>query len=81
MPDQNPPTSSSDVGHQQSADGFIDVPTEVTSGGTLADNARLEHQPSATISNSCIDVSTIVGQLLLNNFCCVHHVITNYIST
>ena len=58
MPDQNPPTSSSDAGHQQSADGSVDVPTEVTSGGTLADNARLEHQPSATISNSCIDVST-----------------------
>ena len=55
MPDQNPPTSSSDAGHQQSTDGSIDVPTEVTSGGTLADNARLEHP---TISNSCIDVST-----------------------
>ena len=58
MPDQNPPTSSSDAGHQQSADGSVDVPTEVTSGGTLADNARLEHQPLATISYSCIDVST-----------------------
>ena len=57
MPDQNPPTSSSDAGHQQSADGSIDVSTEVTSSSTLADNARLEHQPSATISNSCIGVS------------------------
>ena len=56
IPDQNPPTLSSDAKHQQSADGSIDVPTELTSSSTLADNARLEHQPSATIS--CIDVST-----------------------
>ena len=55
MPDQNPSTLSNDAKHQQSADGSIDVPT---SSGTLADNARLEHQPLATISNSCIDVST-----------------------
>ena len=33
---KNPPTSSSDVGHQQSTDGSVDVPTEVTSGGTVA---------------------------------------------
>ena len=65
MLDQNPPTSSSDAGHQQSADGSIDVTTEAASSGnstelscTLADNARLEHQPLATISNSCVDVST-----------------------
>ena len=64
MPDQNPSTLFSDAGHQQSADGSIDVSTEAASSGnstefncTLADNARLEHQPSATISNSCIDVS------------------------
>ena len=50
MPDQNPPTSSSDAGHQQLADGYIDVSTEVASSDdstklscTLADNARLEH--------------------------------------
>lgn len=66
MPDQNPPTSSSDAEHQQSADDSIDVSTEVASSGNsteqlsciLSDNARLEHQPSATNSNSCIDVST-----------------------
>ena len=58
MPDQNPPTSSSDAGHQQSADGSIDVSTEVASSGILADNATLVHQPSTTINNSCIDVST-----------------------
>ena len=45
MPDQNPPTLSSDAGHQQSADGSIDVSTEVTSSNTLPDNARLEHRP------------------------------------
>jgi len=65
MPDQNPSTSSSDAGYQQSADGSIDVSTKVTSSGnstelscTLTNNARLEYQPSAAISNSCIDVST-----------------------
>ena len=35
---------------------FSDNSTELSC--TLADNARLEHQQSATISNSCIDVST-----------------------
>ena len=65
MPDQNPPTSSSDVGRQQSANGSIDVSTEVASSDnstelscTLPDNVRLEHEPSVTISNSCIDVAT-----------------------
>ena len=65
--DQNPHTSSSDAGHQQSANDSIDVCTEVASSGnstelngTLSDNdnARLQHQPSTTITNSCIDVST-----------------------
>ena len=37
---------------------LISVSTEVTSSSTLADNARLERQPSATISNSRIGVST-----------------------
>ena len=65
--DQNPHTSFSDAGHQQYANDSIDVSTETASCGnstdfndTLSDNdnARLQHQPSATITNSCIDVST-----------------------
>ena len=56
------------AGCQQSTAGTIDVSTEVSSSGnSTSDNARLEHQASGTISDSCIDVSTEVPSPLVDS--------------